>query len=271
MNGLDFPAISPIMFEIGPVAIRWYSMAYLFGLLIGWFLLSRNVQKNNLKLSKENMEDLVFYVTLGIILGGRLGYVLFYGNGVFWRHPLQIFAIWHGGMSFHGGIAGVIISLWVYARKIKMPFLQVTDLVVLYVPIGIFLGRLANFVNDELWGRPSDVPWAVKFPSGGYVPRHPSQLYEALAEGVVMFIVLNWLWRYKSVREKTGLVSAVFAILYAVFRMSMEQFRQPDAQLGFFFDFITMGQMLSLPLLIAGLVVFYLACRGKTQVQASGL
>lgn len=257
MNGIDFPNISPIIFTIGPLAIRWYSMAYLFGILIGWFLLKNNVRKNNLGLSKENIEDLVFYITLGIILGGRLGYVLFYGQELFLHNPLQVFAIWHGGMSFHGGIAGVILALWYFSHKIKYPFLGLTDLVVLYAPIGIFLGRLANFVNDELWGRPADVAWAVKFPNGGFVPRHPSQLYEALTEGLLMFIVLNWLWRYKAVRERTGTVSAIFAVLYASFRMSMEQFRQPDAQLGFFFGHITMGQMLSLPLLIAGIVVLW--------------
>ena len=160
-------------------------------------------------------------------------------------------------MSFHGGIIGVILAIWYFARKIHYPFLGLTDLVVLYAPIGIFLGRLANFVNDELWGRPTDVAWAVKFPSGGYIPRHPSQIYEALTEGVLMFLVLNFLWRYKAVREKVGVTSALFAILYATFRMSMEQFRQPDAQLGFFFGSITMGQMLSCPLLIAGLWVLW--------------
>ncbi len=257
MNGFDFPAISPIIFTIGPLAVRWYSMAYLFGILIGWFLLKRNVQKNNLKLTSENIEDLVFYITLGVILGGRLGYVLFYGQSMYWHHPLQVFAIWHGGMSFHGGILGVILALWYFSHKIKYPFLGLTDVVVLYAPIGIFFGRLANFVNDELWGRPTDVAWAVRFPNGGYVPRHPSQLYEAMTEGLLMFLVLNWLWRYQSVRSKTGTVSAVFAVLYAVFRGSMEQFRQPDAQLGFIFGTITMGQILSLPLLVAGVIVLW--------------
>lgn len=257
MNGFDFPDISPVMFTLGPVAVRWYSMAYLLGIIFGWVMLKCNVKKNNLALSETNIEDLIFYVTLGIILGGRLGYVLFYGQDVYWHNPLQIFAIWHGGMSFHGGIIGVILAIWYFARKIHYPFLGLTDLVVLYAPIGIFLGRLANFVNDELWGRPTDVAWAVKFPSGGYIPRHPSQIYEALTEGVLMFLVLNFLWRYKAVREKVGVTSALFAILYATFRMSMEQFRQPDAQLGFFFGSITMGQMLSCPLLIAGLWVLW--------------
>lgn len=259
MTGLEYPEISPIIFSIGPVAIRWYSMAYLVGIISAWLLVKRQVRIYNIPLTKENLEDLVFDVTLGIILGGRLGYVLFYGGSLFWEHPLQIFAIWQGGMSFHGGIIGVILAIWYFAHSIKMPFLKVTDLVVLYVPIGIFLGRLANFVNDELWGRVTDVAWAVRFPNGGYLPRHPSQLYEALAEGVLMFMILNLLWRFKGVRERTGLVSGAFAFLYAVFRMSMEQFREPDAQLGFFFGSVTMGQMLSLPFFIAGLFVMWRA------------
>ena len=259
MTGLEYPEISPIIFSIGPLAIRWYSMAYLIGIISAWLLVKRQVRIYNIPLTKENLEDLVFDVTLGIILGGRLGYVLFYGGSLFWEHPLQIFAIWQGGMSFHGGIIGVILAIWYFAHSVKMPFLKVTDLVVLYVPIGIFLGRLANFVNDELWGRVTDVAWAVRFPNGGYLPRHPSQLYEALAEGVLMFIILNLLWRFKGVRERTGLVSGAFAFLYAVFRMSMEQFREPDAQLGFFFGSVTMGQMLSLPFFIVGLCVMWRA------------
>ena len=255
MNGIDFPSISPIIFSIGPIAVRWYSMAYLFGIAAGWFLVNRNVKKYNLGLSKADVEDLIFYLTLGIIIGGRFGYVLFYGKGAFWENPLQIFELWKGGMSFHGGIAGVIIAAWLYARRFGFQFLAITDLVALYAPIGMFLGRLANFVNDELWGRVTTVPWAVRFPSGGYVPRHPSQLYEAFFEGIVIFILLNWLWRSSRIRNSHGVVSALFVMLYGIFRISMEQFRQPDAQLGFFFGHITMGQMLSLPLIIAGIWV----------------
>lgn len=255
MNGIDFPSISPIIFSIGPVAIRWYSMAYLFGIVVGWILIKRNVKKYDLGLNKENVEDLIFYLTLGIILGGRLGYVLFYGKSTFWENPLQVLAIWNGGMSFHGGVLGVIAAIYLFARKIKYPFLQLTDLVVLYAPIGIFCGRLANFVNDELWGRVTDVAWAVKFPSGGYLPRHPSQLYEALFEGLLMFVVLNFLWRYKWIRIRSGFVSALFIVLYGVFRIAMEQFREPDEHMGFYFNYFTMGQILSLPLIVAGIWV----------------
>ncbi|MBR1604604.1 MAG: prolipoprotein diacylglyceryl transferase [Alphaproteobacteria bacterium] len=252
MTGLAYPEISPIIFAIGPLAIRWYSMAYLIGIISAWLLVKWQVKKYNIPLTKENLDDLVFDVTMGIILGGRLGYVLFYGGEMFWEHPLQIFAIWNGGMSFHGGIVGVILAIWYFAYKVKMSFLSVTDLVVLYVPIGIFLGRLANFVNDELWGRVTDVAWAVRFPNGGYLPRHPSQIYEAMTEGVLMFVILNWLWHFKTVREHSGFVSGAFAFLYALCRLSMEPFREPDAQLGFIFAHVTMGQLLSVPFLIIG-------------------
>ncbi len=263
MNGFDFPNISPIIFSVGPVAIRWYSMAYLVGIILGWVLINRNVKKNNLGLSKENIEDFMFYLTLGIVIGGRLGYVLFYGGNAFWQNPLQVFEVWKGGMSFHGGVLGVIVATWYFARKINYKFLALTDLIVLYAPIGICLGRLANFINDELWGRITDVPWAVKFPNGGYWPRHPSQLYEAFFEGVVMFTILNFLWRYQWVREHHGFVSSLFVIFYGIFRISMEQFREPDAQLGFYFGHVTMGQMLSVPLIILGSTVIYFLVRNK--------
>ena len=259
MTGWDFPNISPIIFSVGPVAVRWYSMAYLFGIVTAWLLVRRNIKKYDLPLTNEKLEDLVFYVTLGIILGGRLGYVLFYGGSEFFKNPLLIFEVWKGGMSFHGGVLGVIAAAYWFARKNGCRFLGITDLIVLYAPIGIFCGRLANFVNDELWGRVTDVPWAVRFPNGGYLPRHPSQLYEAFFEGIVMFAVLNFLWRYKSVRERHGLVSALFITLYGIFRILMERFREPDAQLGFFFGHVTMGQILSLPLIVGGsLIIAYL-------------
>ena len=259
MTGWDFPNISPIIFSVGPVAVRWYSMAYLFGIVTAWLLVRRNIKKYDLPLTNEKLEDLVFYVTLGIILGGRLGYVLFYGGSEFFKNPLLIFEVWKGGMSFHGGVLGVIAAAYWFARKNGCRFLGITDLIVLYAPIGIFCGRLANFVNDELWGRVTDVPWAVRFPNGGYLPRHPSQLYEACFEGIVMFAVLNFLWRYKSVRERHGLVSALFITLYGIFRILMERFREPDAQLGFFFGHVTMGQILSLPLIVGGsLIIAYL-------------
>ena len=255
MVGLSFPDISPIMFSIGPLAIRWYSMAYLVGIVAGWMLVNRNVRINKLGLEKTQIEDLMFYITLGIILGGRLGYAIFYGGAEMWLKPWRLLEIWKGGMSFHGGVVGVIAAVWLFSRKIKYSFLALTDLAVLYAPIGIFLGRLANFVNDELWGRVTTVPWAVRFPAGGYLPRHPSQLYEGLLEGVLMFVVLNLLWQLPKIRRIHGVVSALFIILYGCFRIILEQFREPDAQLGFFFGGVTMGQMLSIPLIVGGLAV----------------
>lgn len=263
MVGLEFPNISPIIFSIGPVAIRWYSMAYLLGIVLAWILIKRNIKKYNLSLEADKLEDLVFYITLGIIVGGRLGYVLFYGGSSFLHNPIQILEVWKGGMSFHGGVLGVIIGAYLFARKVNYKFLGITDLVVLYAPIGIFCGRIANFINDELWGRVTDVAWAVRFPNGGYLPRHPSQLYEAFFEGIVIFSILNWVWRYKYVCERSGFVSALFVLLYGVFRVMMEQFREPDEQLGFLWGSLTMGQILSLPLMFVGLWVLIYLCYSK--------
>jgi len=261
MIGMAFPDISPIIFSFGPIVLRWYSMAYLIGILAAWYLILRDVKKYNFSLSKANMEDMVFYVTLGIIIGGRLGYMFVYGRELLFAHPFSVFEIWKGGMSFHGGIVGVIIALWLLARKLNQPFLRLTDMVSVYVPIGIFLGRLANFVNGELWGRQTDVPWAVRFPAGGYLPRHPSQLYEAITEGLLMFCILFFCWRFEKIREKTGFVSGMFLFLYGVFRMSVEQFREPDTQIGFLFKYITMGQLLSVPFLLLGIYLMQRAIK----------
>lgn len=260
--GLTYPQISPILVQIGPVAIRWYALAYLFGILIGWWLLKRICKKQNFSLTQNQLEDLVFYITLGIILGGRLGYVLFYGENIF-HNWFEVFEIWKGGMSFHGGAIGVIVALFCFVRRYKFAFFKLSDIVVLVVPVGLFLGRLANFVNDELWGRVTDVPWAVRFPSGGFLPRHPSQLYEAFFEGIFLFCLLNCLWRVRWVREHTGFVSGVFALFYGICRISMEQFREPDAHMGFFFTYFTMGQLLSIPFIVVGLWAMFYAWRKK--------
>lgn len=258
---IDFPNISPVAFSIGSFLIRWYALAYLFGILSAWGLTKRNIAKYDLGISSVQLDDLVFYTTLGIIFGGRLGYVFCYGDGYFWHYPLDIFAIWRGGMSFHGGIVGVILGLYLFARKYKFPFLKITDIVALYVPIGIFFGRLANFVNGELWGRVTDVPWAVKFPTGGYLPRHPSQIYEALSEGLLMFFVLTLLWKKEYIRNHYGIISAAFLIIYGTSRMCMEFFREPDPQIGFIFAHVTLGQLLSLPFLILGCYVLHRAVK----------
>ena len=255
MNGLDFPAVSPVIFTIGPLAVRWYSMAYLFGILIGWFLLTRNVRKNALALTKENIEDLVFYITLGVILGGRLGYVLFYDLPVYLDQPSEIFKIWNGGMSFHGGLIGVLLMGWWWSRRNKKKFMDVVDFVAPLVPPGLFFGRIGNFINGELWGGVTDGPLGMVFPTGGPLPRHPSQLYEAGLEGLVLFVVL---WVYSSRIRPTGRVSGLFAVLYGVFRFAVEFVRQPDPQLGYLaFGWLTMGQLLCVPLLIAGLWLLF--------------
>lgn len=260
---IDFPNISPIAFTIGALTIRWYALAYLFGILFAWWLTKLNIKKYNLSITSAQLDDLVFYTTLGILLGGRLGYILFYGSAYFFYHPIEIFAVWHGGMSFHGGILGVILGLYFFSIKQKIPFLKVTDIVALYVPIGIFLGRIANFINGELWGRVTDVPWAVKFPNGGYLPRHPSQIYEAFSEGILMLFILNFLWRKAFIREHSGIISACFLIVYAVSRMCMEFFREPDQQIGFLFRNVTLGQLLSIPFLLLGLFILHRSIHKK--------
>ncbi len=262
MTGFAYPEISPIIVQIGPLALRWYSMAYLFGILFGWWLAAKRIKKYQIPLTKNNLEDIVFYFTLGVILGGRLGYVLAYGTEKFWLNPLEIFAVWHGGMSFHGGIVGVIIAMYLAAKHVNFSFLKLTDFTAPLVPVGIFLGRLANFVNDELWGRVTNVAWAVRFPNGGYLPRHPSQLYEACLEGVVLFVILNLMWTNKQCRERKGFISGAFLLGYALFRMLLEQFREPDAQLGFLWSGVTMGQLLSLPALLGGV---YLLSKAKSE------
>lgn len=258
--GFDFPSISPVAFSIGSLAIRWYSLAYLLGIVAAWLLTLKMIKRYDLPLSKQQIEDAVFFTTLGIILGGRLGYVLFYGGDFFWHNPLQILAIWHGGMSFHGGAIGAVLGLFYTAYTRKINFWLLTDLAALFAPIGLFLGRIANFVNDELWGRVTNVPWAVRFPSGGGLPRHPSQLYEAFLEGVVIFAVLNILWRMPKIREKRGLVSSLFVLMYAVFRFLVEYVRQPDEQLGFLWLGLTMGQWLSVPIFLLGVFLFFIFC-----------
>ncbi len=262
MTGFAYPEISPIIVQIGPLALRWYSMAYLFGILFGWWLAAKRIKKYQIPLTKNNLEDIVFYFTLGVILGGRLGYVLAYGTEKFWLNPLEIFAVWHGGMSFHGGIVGVIIAMYLAAKHVNFSFLKLTDFTAPLVPVGIFLGRLANFVNDELWGRVTNVAWAVRFPNGGYLPRHPSQLYEACLEGVVLFVILNLMWTNKQCRERKGFISGAFLLGYALFRMILEQFREPDAQLGFLWNGVTMGQLLSLPAFLGGV---YLLSKAKSE------
>jgi phosphatidylglycerol:prolipoprotein diacylglycerol transferase len=263
---IPFPAIDPVAIELGPIAIRWYALAYLAGLLLGWWLAKRLVARPGWQIRPEALDDLLVYVTLGIILGGRLGYVLFYNFSYYVEHPLEILYVWRGGMSFHGGLIGVLAACWWFARRSGVRFLELTDLIAALAPIGLFLGRLANFVNGELWGRPTDVPWAVIFPHAGPEPRHPSQLYEAALEGLVLFALVQlFAWRPRRPAD-VGRLSGLFLVGYGLARSFVELFREPDPQLGFLWGGLTMGQLLSLPLIVFGLLLL----RRSAPVQGAG-
>ena len=264
---LPFPAIDPVLVSIGPFAIRWYALAYICGILLGW-LYARTIIANQrlwggpAPFTATDFDDFVLWVTLGIILGGRAGYVLFYNFDFFIAHPLEILQVWKGGMSFHGGFLGCVLAVVLFGLKRKISILSLGDITCAVAPIGLFFGRLANFVNGELWGRPTDVPWAMVFPSpeAGPWPRHPSQLYEAALEGLVLFCVLAVLVRAGALK-RPGLILGAFAIGYAVARSVCELFREPDAQLGFLWGGMTMGMLLSVPLLIAGICLVAFALR----------
>ena len=250
---LQFPDLDPVAMRVGPLAIHGYGLAYLAGLAIGWWLLTRRAARGDCGWTAEQVSDLVFCVALGAVLGGRLGYALFYNFAEYLHSPWAIFKVWRGGMSFHGGTLGFIIGTLWYARSTRRGFWATADFVVPVVPIGLFFGRLANFVNQELWGAPTTVSWAVMFtnPAAGYVGRHPSQLYEALLEGLVLFFIVNWAWQRRS---QAGLVSATFLGGYAVFRIAVEFVREPDVQIGYLYgNWLTLGQVLSLPMLFVGL------------------
>lgn len=257
---LPFPAIDPIAIEIGPFAVRWYGLAYIAGLLLAWRYARWLAKKPPKAVPPIAFDDFLMWATLGIVLGGRLGYVAFYNPAYFLANPLEIFFIWQGGMSFHGGILGTLVAGILFTRKRGIPFFAFGDIVACAAPIGLFLGRLANFINGELFGRPSDVPWAMVFPNGGPEPRHPSQLYEATLEGLVVFLILFLLVRANALQRR-GLLTGVFLIGYAAARLIVELFRQPDAHLGFLFAGSTMGQLLSLPMLLIGLSLVVWALR----------
>lgn len=258
---IPFPPIDPVLISVGPFAIRWYALAYILGIVLGWRLVRRIVQRPGWRVTTEAVDDLVFYVTLGVILGGRLGYVLFYQPGHYLDRPLELLAVWRGGMSFHGGLIGVLVATLLFARQRRLAFFELTDALAVVTPIGLFLGRLANFVNAELWGRVTDVPWGVIFPTAGPVPRHPSQLYEAGLEGLVLFAVMLWAARGPHPPEDCGRLSGIFLVGYALARICVEFFREPDVQIGYLAGGVTMGQLLSLPMLLFGLLLILRARR----------
>jgi len=255
---IPYPRIDPEIFRIGPFAVRWYGMMYVLGFASSYGLVLYQLKKKVTGITKAQIDDIYFYLVLGLLVGARLGYVLFYNLHYYVDHPLEIFVLWHGGMSFHGGAAGTfILGYWAMRRR-KVSFLAAADLIAPTIPLGLFFGRMGNFINGELYGRAAKVPWAMVFPNGGDVPRHPSQLYEAFLEGLVLFTIL-WLYKDKT-RKGQGDVFAVFLMLYAVFRIFCELFREPDVQVGYLFGFLTMGQILSLAMLALGaaLKFFYL-------------
>jgi phosphatidylglycerol:prolipoprotein diacylglycerol transferase len=249
---IPFPMIDPVLVEIGPFAIRWYALAYIAGILLGWRLARVLVQRPPVVATREQVDDFITWVTLGIILGGRLGYVLFYRPGYYVTAPWEALYVWQGGMSFHGGALGVIIAAWLFSRRNGLDWVAFADRVVCVVPIGLFLGRLANFINGELWGRVTDVPWGMVFPTGGPDPRHPSQLYQAFLEGACLFALLMILARSERIRARPGVLSGAFLAGYGVARIIGEFFRQPDAHLGFLLAGTTMGQLLSVPMILVG-------------------
>ncbi|MGL1958924.1 MAG: prolipoprotein diacylglyceryl transferase [Colwellia sp.] len=264
---LQFPIIDPIIFSIGPIALRWYGMMYLLGFVGALFIANKAADKSMGLWTRDQVSDLLFYGFLGVILGGRIGYVLFYQFDYFLADPLYLLKIWQGGMSFHGGLLGVTTAVYIFARKRNKSFLSVGDFVAPLVPIGLGFGRLGNFINAELWGRQTDVSWAMIFPTDPLqLPRHPSQLYEFFLEGVVLFIIMLFIMR----KPRTlGLASGTFLIGYGVFRTFIEFFREPDAHLGLYFSFISKGQILSLPMVLIGLLVIYLGYVSQAKADIS--
>ncbi len=262
MLTIPYPVINPVALSLGPFVVRWYALAYIAGLVIGWRYCIWIASQPPRVARREDVDDFLVWATLGVILGGRTGYVLFYRPEFYFADPGEILKLWHGGMSFHGGALGVIAALWLFTRQRKIDFLAFSDIIVPAVPIGLFFGRIANFINDELWGRVTHVPWAMIFPSDPqHLPRHPSQLYEATLEGIVLFAILFLLLRRTDARQRPGTLSATFLMGYAVARIVGECFRQPDANLGFIFWNVTMGQILSVPVLLFGAWLLWYARR----------
>ncbi len=270
---MNFPDIDPVIFSIGPFALRWYALAYVAGVLFGvyyaarlcetkvlWPVTRTNTPPRSRPPSKpmpskpcgQDLHDFMLWAILGILLGGRLGYVLFYNPAFYWAHPEEILAVWRGGMAFHGGLLGMLVAAWLFARQRNLSLLSLGDVITAAVPIGLGLGRCANFINGELWGRVSDVPWAVIFPHAGALPRHPSQIYEALLEGVLLFVVLRIMTHYVKWLRYPGVVAGSFFAGYALMRIFVELFREPDRHIGFLAGGLTMGMLLSLPIMLFG-------------------
>jgi phosphatidylglycerol---prolipoprotein diacylglyceryl transferase len=258
--------LSPIIFEVGPIALRWYSLAYIGGIVVAWWYILRMIKAPGAPMAPRHIDSFVTWITLGIILGGRFGYVFFYEFDTYAADPLSALKLWEGGMSFHGGLIGVLVAIWGFVKVNRLSFLRFADYVAVTIPFGLGFGRVANFINGELWGRPTTAPWGIVFPNGGPLPRHPSQLYEAVLEGPVLFAILWWMFWKTDARYRPGKLMGAFALGYGSFRFIVEFFRESDAQL---MDFaartgLQMGQWLSLPLIIGGLY-FVLTARGRRE------
>ncbi|MDF1760190.1 MAG: prolipoprotein diacylglyceryl transferase [Coxiellaceae bacterium] len=260
---LQYPQIDPVAFAVGPLKVHWYGIMYLVGFAIA-YLLARYRGPRQLKpWTKEQVADLIFYAAIGVVVGGRTGYMLFYNFGGLIANPLSYFEVWDGGMSFHGGLLGVLLAIWIYGRFLKRPFWEMGDFIAPLVPLGLAFGRIGNFINGEVWGRVTNVPWAMVFPNAGPLARHPSQLYECFFEGIVLFVILWW---FSAKPRPRGAVSALFLIFYGLFRFGLEFVRQPDQQLGFIaFGWLTRGQELSIPMVLFGAGLFWYAyCFNKS-------
>lgn len=261
---LQHPQFDPVAISLGPVKIHWYGLTYLVGFVAGWWLGRLRTRKPWSPVTEEQMGDLLFYLALGVILGGRFGYVLFYNFDTFLADPLWLLRVWEGGMSFHGGLLGVMFAMWWYGRKLGTGFWRLADFVAPLVPVGLGAGRIGNFINGELWGKPTDVPWAMVFPQApDSLARHPSQLYQFALEGVVLFVILWW---FSAKPRPRMAVSGLFLVCYGLFRFLVEFVRQPDAQLGYLaFDWLTMGQVLSTPMILAGAALMFIAYRRNAE------
>lgn len=266
LAALAYPAIDPVAINLGPVQVRWYGLAYLTAFVVSFFLARWLVRRWKLRLTEDDLLTIVLAAVIGVVVGGRLGYVIFYTGGDYLKNPAEILAIWTGGMSFHGGLVGILVAGIVVSRILRVPWLTLCDLGAACAPVGLFFGRLANFVNDELWGRVTTVPWAIVFPGGGPLPRHPSQLYEALLEGVVLLAVMLWLATRRPAPPR-GVLVGWLLVLYGVFRSFVELFREPDTQIGFLRGGLTMGQLLSIPVLLGGIAVLAWAYRRRLPQQ----
>jgi len=252
----------PVLIDLGIFQIRWYSLAYIAGIALGWLYATKIIKKINKEkkyepIKQENFDELVTYLIIGIILGGRIGYIVFYNLSYYIENFFEVFKIWQGGMSFHGGLIGLIIAVYIFSKNSKTNFFQYTDIISCVAPIGIFFVRIANFINGELYGKISNLPWSVVFPNTDNIARHPSQIYEAILEGFILFLLLNFFAIKKKLLIKTGYLSALFLILYSFLRMISEYFREPDIQIGYLFNYFSMGTLLSVIFLVAGFIIIF--------------